>query len=134
LLRFQTPAAAVLAYGLDAEWEIRAHIFTTERRPKQLPNPKPTFDRFSVSPGWKSKTVDIYVHMQGQRRGPYEKAQLEEMWKRGQIPTDALYWHDDMGRWAVISELFADTIMPNVTATSASPDPPHGSQSTTTPN
>lgn len=78
--------------------------------------------------------MDIYVYMQGQRRGPYEKAQLEEMWKRGQIPTVALYWHDGMGRWAVISELFADTIMPNITATSASPDPQHGNQSTTTPD
>jgi hypothetical protein len=49
--------------------------------------------------------------MQGQRRGPYEKAQLEEMWKSGQIPVDTLYWHDDMSQWAVISDLFADTRM-----------------------
>lgn len=38
--------------------------------------------------------MDIYVYMQGQRRGPYEKAQLEEMWNRGQLPNDTLYWHD----------------------------------------
>ena len=74
------------------------------------------------------------MYMQGQRRGPYEKTHLEEMWKRGQIPTDALYWHDGMSRWAVISELFADTIMPNITATSTSPDPKHGSQGTITPD
>jgi len=49
--------------------------------------------------------------MQGQRRGPYEKAQLEEMWKRGQLPNDTLYWHDGMSKWAVISDLFADTRM-----------------------
>jgi len=47
--------------------------------------------------------------MQGQRRGPYEKAQLEEMWKGGQIPVDTLYWHDGMPQWAVISDLFANT-------------------------
>jgi hypothetical protein len=46
--------------------------------------------------------------MQGQRRGPYEKAQLEEMWSRGQLPKDALYWHDGMCQWAVIAELFAN--------------------------
>jgi len=51
--------------------------------------------------------VDIYVYMQGQRRGPYEKVQLETMWKRGQIPADTLYWHDGMSKWAVISDLFA---------------------------
>jgi hypothetical protein len=49
--------------------------------------------------------------MQGQRRGPYERARLEEMWKGGQLPKDALYWHDGMSKWAVISDLFADTIM-----------------------
>jgi len=51
--------------------------------------------------------VDIHVYMQGQRRGPYEKVQLEAMWKRGQIPADTLYWHDGMSKWAVISDLFA---------------------------
>ena len=51
--------------------------------------------------------MDIYVYMQGQRRGPYDKAQLEAMWKRGQIPADTLYWHDGMSKWAVISDLFA---------------------------
>jgi hypothetical protein len=45
--------------------------------------------------------------MQGQRRGPYDKAQLEAMWKRGEVPTDTLYWHDGMSKWAVISDLFA---------------------------
>jgi hypothetical protein len=49
--------------------------------------------------------------MQGQRRGPYERARLEEMWKGGQLPKDALYWHDGMSKWAVISDLFADTII-----------------------
>jgi len=53
--------------------------------------------------------VDIYVYMRGQRRGPYEKLQLEAMWKVGQIPVDTLYWHDGMSMWAVISDLFADT-------------------------
>jgi len=52
--------------------------------------------------------VDIYVYMQGQRRGPYEKVQLEAMWQRGQIPGDTLYWHDGMSKWAVISDLFAE--------------------------
>jgi hypothetical protein len=52
------------------------------------------------------------VYMQGQRRGPYENVQLEAMWKRGQIPADTLYRHDDMSMWAVISDLFAgDEIM-----------------------
>jgi hypothetical protein len=51
--------------------------------------------------------VDIYVYMQRQRCGPYEKVQLEAMWERGQIPADTLYWHDGMSKWAVISDLFA---------------------------
>ena len=51
------------------------------------------------------------MYMQGQRRGPYEKPQLEEMWKRGQLPKDALYWHDGMSKWAVISDLFANLRM-----------------------
>jgi len=55
--------------------------------------------------------VDIYVYMQGQRRGPYDKAQLQEMWNRGQLPRDTLYWHVDMSKWAVISDLFANTGM-----------------------
>ena len=53
--------------------------------------------------------MDIYVYMQGRRRGPYEKAQLEEMWKRGQIPADTLYWQEGMPQWAVIADLFAKT-------------------------
>ena len=78
--------------------------------------------------------MNIYVYIQGQRRGPYEKAQLEEMWKRGQLPGDALYWHASMSEWAVISDLFADTIMTNLTATSANPDSKQGSQNATTPD
>jgi hypothetical protein len=31
------------------------------------------------------------------------------MWNRGQLPKDTLYWHDDMSKWAVISDLFANT-------------------------
>jgi len=57
--------------------------------------------------GKETTTVDIYVYMQGQRRGPYEKVQLEAMWKRGEMPADTLYWHDGMSKWAVISDLFA---------------------------
>ena len=53
--------------------------------------------------------MDIYIYMQGRRRGPYEKAQLEEMWNGGQIPADTLYWHDGMSKWAVIADLFANT-------------------------
>ena len=53
--------------------------------------------------------MDIYVYMQRRRRGPYEKAQLEEMWKRGQIPADTLYWQEGMPQWAVIADLFANT-------------------------
>jgi hypothetical protein len=55
--------------------------------------------------------VDIYVYMQGQRRGPYQEAQVEEMWNRGQLPKDTLYWHDGMPQWAVIAELFANIEM-----------------------
>ena len=51
------------------------------------------------------------MYMQGQRRGPYEKAHLEEMWNRGQLPKDALYWHDGMSQWAVIADLFGNTKM-----------------------
>jgi hypothetical protein len=75
-------------------------------------NPNRTFDCFPVSPGRKSKTVDIYVYMQGRRRGPYEKARLEEMWNRGQLPKDTLYWHDGMSKWDVISDLFANSRIP----------------------
>src|SRR5947207_13164290 len=49
--------------------------------------------------------------MQGQRRGPYDKAQLQEMWNRGKLPKDTLYWHDGMSKWALISDLFADIRM-----------------------
>ena len=55
--------------------------------------------------------MDIYVYMQGQRRGPYDKAQLQEMWNRAQLPKDTLYWHDGMSKWAVISDLFVNTTM-----------------------
>jgi hypothetical protein len=55
--------------------------------------------------------VDIYVYMKGQRRGPYDKAQPREMWKRGQLPKDTLYWYDGMSRWAVIGDLFANARM-----------------------
>jgi len=57
--------------------------------------------------------VDIYIYMQGRRRGPYEKAQLEEMWNGGQIPADTFYWQEGMPQWAVIADLFANnTIAP----------------------
>lgn len=78
--------------------------------------------------------MKIYVYMQGQRRGPYEKPQLQEMWSSGQLPNDTLYWHDGMSEWAVISDLFADTIMANIAPTSANPDSTDGLQNATTPN
>jgi hypothetical protein len=55
--------------------------------------------------------VDIYVYMRDKRRGPYQKGQLEEMWRRGKLPKDTLYWHDGMSKWAVITDLFANTSM-----------------------
>ncbi len=55
--------------------------------------------------------MDTYVYMQGQRRGPYDKAQLEEMWTRGQLPERTLYWHDGMSKWTVISDLFVNNRM-----------------------
>jgi len=64
--------------------------------------------------------VDIYVYMQGHRRGPYEKPQLEAMWNRGQIPKDTLYWHEGMSQWAVISDLFANIKMAPPLPTDAS--------------
>lgn len=51
------------------------------------------------------------MYIQGRRRGPYEKAQLEEMWKGGQVPSDAFYWHEGMSQWALISDLFANARM-----------------------
>jgi len=51
--------------------------------------------------------MDVYVYTQGQRRGPYEKMQLEAMWKHGKIPPDTLCWHNGMSKWTVISDLFA---------------------------
>jgi hypothetical protein len=72
--------------------------------------------------------------MQGQRRGPYEKAQLEEMWSRGQLPVDTLYWQDGMPQWAVISDLFADTIIANITTTPPNPDSKQGLQNATRPD
>ena len=77
--------------------------------------------------------MDIYVYMRGQRRGPYEKPQLEAMWKVGQIPVDTLYWHDGMSKWAVISDLFADTSVTNMTI-SANPDSKDEGQNATTQN
>jgi hypothetical protein len=55
--------------------------------------------------------VNIYVYMQGQRRGPYEKSQLEEMWKGGKIPMDTLCWHEGLSQWTLISNLFANIKM-----------------------
>lgn len=78
--------------------------------------------------------MDIYIYMQGQRRGPYDEPQLKEMWTRGQLPKDALYWRDGMLQWAVVSDLFADTIMANITPAAASPDPKKADQGTTTPD
>ena len=54
------------------------------------------------------------------------------MWSRGQLPKDTLYWHDGMSKWAVISDLFAESIIANITATSANPDSKHGLQNATT--
>lgn len=102
--------AAEFADTLDAGWTIRALICGVEATTTASES-EPNFNCFSVSPGRKRKTVDIYVYMQGQRRGPYEKAQLQKMWKRGQLPKDTLYWHDGMSQWAVISDLFASTII-----------------------
>jgi hypothetical protein len=70
--------------------------------------------RCLVSPGAEIITLDIYVYMQGQRRGPYEKPQLEEMWKAGRIPADTLYWHEGMSKWDVISDLFANDVIANI--------------------
>jgi hypothetical protein len=72
--------------------------------------------------------------MRGQRCGPYEKAQLNAMWKIGQVPVDTLYWHDGMSKWAVISDLFANASMVNITTISAGPDLKDGQQNATRPD
>ena len=78
--------------------------------------------------------MNIYLYMQGQRRGPYEKPQLEAMWKVGQIPVDTLYWHDGMSKWAVISDLFEETSTANMTTISGNPDLKQGRQNATKPD
>jgi len=78
--------------------------------------------------GKETTTVDIYVYMQGQRRGPYEKVQLEAMWKRDKVPAYTLYWHDGMSKWAVISDLFASKIIP-----SSLPEDAANAETTTSP-
>jgi len=81
---------------------------------------EPNFDRFGGFSPEGRKTVDIYVYMQGQRRGPYERAQLEEMWNRGQIPADTLCWYEGMPQWGLISDLFGNTKMATPLSTDAS--------------
>jgi len=49
----------------------------------------------------------IYLYAQGQRRGPYKKAEIQAMWDGGQITKDTVYWHEGMAQWTPISGLFA---------------------------
>ena len=51
--------------------------------------------------------MDIYLYVQGEQRGPYERSQIESMWNSGQIASDAVYWHEGMADWAAISGLVA---------------------------
>jgi hypothetical protein len=95
---------------VDAERKIPAQ-FAWSRRPEQLLNPNQISIVLSGFFPDGQKTVDVYVYIQGQRRGPYEKAQLEEMWKGGQIPADTLCWHEGMPQWGLVSDLFANTKM-----------------------
>jgi hypothetical protein len=50
----------------------------------------------------------IYLCIQGEQCGPYEKSQIEGMRKGEQITADTLYWHEGMPEWAAISGLFVD--------------------------
>src|ERR1051326_2897970 len=84
-------------------------LFVQPRQPKAFLNPNRT-DALSLAGFSRTepKSVDIYVYMRDKRRGPYQKGQLEEMWRRGKLPKDTLYWHDGMSKWAVITDLFAN--------------------------
>jgi uncharacterized RDD family membrane protein YckC len=43
--------------------------------------------------------MNWYYAAQGQQHGPVTEAQLDEMYRNGTIPADALVWHDGMAGW-----------------------------------
>ena len=52
--------------------------------------------------------MDIYLHIRGEKRGPYAKSQVQTMWNSGLITSDALYWQEGMSEWAPISALITE--------------------------
>jgi len=56
--------------------------------------------------------MNVYLHIQGEQRGPYAKAQVQTMWNSGLITSDALYWQEGMSEWAPISALVTEPTAP----------------------
>ncbi len=54
---------------------------------------------------------DIFLHFQGQQRGPFSKAQIQAMWNNGAITAGALYWRQGMAEWTSVCDFFDQAVL-----------------------
>lgn len=51
------------------------------------------------------ETPSIFLHVEGEQRGPFTLSQVQAMLRLGSIESDALYWSEGMSEWENIADL-----------------------------
>ncbi len=48
---------------------------------------------------------EFYIHLDGEQKGPYTFLQLKQLYDRGFIPEESLYWRDGLEQWQPVSDI-----------------------------
>ncbi len=62
----------------------------------------------------------VHVGLPDRTQSQYTEEQVQSLWRRGQLPTSALYWIDGMPDWRPLSELFVAPTPPTLQSTAYS--------------
>ena len=48
---------------------------------------------------------EFYIHLEGEQKGPYTFLQLRQLYDRGFIPEETLYWRDGLEQWQPVVDI-----------------------------
>ena len=58
-----------------------------------------------VTPARQAMKRDIFLHLEGEQRGPFSKQEIVEMWNVGELSEDSIYWREGMAEWQPVVQL-----------------------------
>jgi hypothetical protein len=58
--------------------------------------------------------ADIYLHLNGEQKGPFPPEKVRAMLAAGEVAPDTLAWHEGLGEWSKVSDVLGMTPPPQI--------------------